>query len=661
MRKRTLLYLLFFFIIHDSTAANKWALLVGVSHYPKANGWNELAADNDVAIVRETLRQQGFVDERTIVLENEKATKAGIMAAFELISSKIHKGDIVVFLFSGHGQRIADKPPLDEADGYDEAIVPYDAPAMYEKGKNEGALHILDDELWRIFSSWRCQLGVSGQLLTLFDACYAGTATRAVVSKLDRAPLSILAEKSYIEQMLLKLVDTQYQESSASPTCDKANWAAMISFFATMPDEKSRQIQDEKGNMYGPLCYAFARSLPQSKTGESFRILLSRIATTMAQVVPSQHPTAEGDLDAPIFNFGIAAQKRYFDVTQVNAADAVTVNIGALNGVGQGSLLVFYSAETIDSVGVRPLAIGKVVEVMPLTTTVRLEKTSINASILRGAKVFVRDLLRQGIRAKVQFLTTDAGLKKALSEKIELVETPEMDLILDIKQDNDKNWAWLLKTPDGLTFDASDAPSVADLMEQVTCRIYAFEQGRFLRTWTEEEEALNVDIELLPCSVKDTSFDKILDNNPKTKPQHFKVGENFVFRITNRSKMPLYVQIIDIEPTNSLNAVLPSELAAANDPIGVGKTVLLTNYINPVSDPTGNEVFKIIASTYPIDIFSAIPFKTPYTPCLLRGAVGEKEPFSSIQNILKPKLQTARSANQLNLITVKTLHFIIEK
>ena len=662
--RNVLLFLLLSITLNNiSLAANKWALLVGVSHYPKANGWNDLAADNDVDIVKEALNKQGFSNERIKVLKDEKATKAGIIAAFNGISLKIQKGDIVVFLFSGHGQRIADQPPLDEADGYDEAIVPYDAPALYEKGKNEGAMHILDDELWRYFSNWRCQLGVSGQLITLFDACYAGTATRAMASRLDRRPLSILADKTYIEQMRSKPVDTHYQENSDPPTCDNANWATMISFFATMPDEMSRQIQDEKGTMYGPLCYAFAKNLPKSKSGESFRILLNRIAATMASLVPFQHPTAEGDLDAPIFNFGILAQKRYFDVSKINASDAVTVNIGALGGVGVGTTVAFDPAETMETTHVKTLLSGKTIDVLPQSSVVKLEKTLSDVEILRGAKVFIKNLIRQGRVAKVQFSTTDMTLKKAFVGKLLWADLPDADLILDIKTNADKKWAWSLKVPEGLIFDAAAAVSLTDLTEQVTCRIYAFEQGRFLREWTEEEEALDVDVALLPCATKDSRFEKLLDNRPETTPQHFKINDTFVFRITNRSKLPVYVQIIDIEPSNSLNAVLPAKPNSTNDPIGAGKSQLLTDFINPIADPTGNEVLKIIVSTYHMmDMFSAIPFKTPQTPCVLRGAIKDvKEPFTALQNWLKPQQQAMRSATLPNLIAVKTVHFVIEK
>ena len=63
--RNVLLFLLLSITLNNiSLAANKWALLVGVSHYPKANGWNDLAADNDVDIVKEALNKQAILVQR---------------------------------------------------------------------------------------------------------------------------------------------------------------------------------------------------------------------------------------------------------------------------------------------------------------------------------------------------------------------------------------------------------------------------------------------------------------------------------------------------------------------------------------------------------------------------------------------------------------------
>jgi len=44
----------------DHQSANKKALIVAIADYPDELGWRDLNADNDVVILTETLKAQGF-------------------------------------------------------------------------------------------------------------------------------------------------------------------------------------------------------------------------------------------------------------------------------------------------------------------------------------------------------------------------------------------------------------------------------------------------------------------------------------------------------------------------------------------------------------------------------------------------------------------------
>ena len=56
--------------------------------------------------------------------------------------SQCKVGDIVYLHFSTHGQPFEDLSG-DEDDGWDESIVPVDAPIEYSKGKYEGENHLI--------------------------------------------------------------------------------------------------------------------------------------------------------------------------------------------------------------------------------------------------------------------------------------------------------------------------------------------------------------------------------------------------------------------------------------------------------------------------------------------------------------------------------------
>lgn len=160
-------------------AAEKRALLIGISDYPNVKGyseleWSDIHGANDVSTLSKTLRKQGF---RTTALTDSKATATNIRKVFRQLEASASAGDLIYIHFSGHGQAIEDLNG-DEDDGWDEAIIPYDARIKYVKGIYEGENHILDDELDGYFTSIREKIGKTGFLYVVLDACHMGGASR---------------------------------------------------------------------------------------------------------------------------------------------------------------------------------------------------------------------------------------------------------------------------------------------------------------------------------------------------------------------------------------------------------------------------------------------------------------------------------------------------
>lgn len=161
-----------------ASMAKKRALLIGISHYPqttKSNPctWTNIHGSNDVRLLRGTLQKQGF---RITTLTNAQATASHIRRALKRLCQQAAKGDMVVIHFSGHGQPFEDLSG-DEADGWDEAIVPYDAKKCYSRTYT-GQCHIIDDELERYINSLRTTVGPRGFVYVVLDACHMGGASR---------------------------------------------------------------------------------------------------------------------------------------------------------------------------------------------------------------------------------------------------------------------------------------------------------------------------------------------------------------------------------------------------------------------------------------------------------------------------------------------------
>lgn len=142
-----------------ASIAKKRALLIGISHYPQTTRnnpctWTNIHGSNDVRLLRGTLQKQGF---RITTLTNAQATASHIRRALKRLCQQAAKGDMVVIHFSGHGQPFEDLSG-DEADGWDEAIVPYDAKKCYSRTYT-GRCHIIDDELERYINNLRTTVG----------------------------------------------------------------------------------------------------------------------------------------------------------------------------------------------------------------------------------------------------------------------------------------------------------------------------------------------------------------------------------------------------------------------------------------------------------------------------------------------------------------------
>lgn len=160
-------------------SGNKRALLIGISDYPTQKGasdisWSPIHGANDVTLIANTLKKQGF---KIVALTNKQASAKQIRHALKNLESTCSPGDLVYIQFSGHGQAYEDYSG-DESDGWDEAIVPYDALMQYRQGVYDGGNHIIDDELDSYLSSIRRKVGKTGFVYVVLDACHMGGASR---------------------------------------------------------------------------------------------------------------------------------------------------------------------------------------------------------------------------------------------------------------------------------------------------------------------------------------------------------------------------------------------------------------------------------------------------------------------------------------------------
>lgn len=158
--------------------AERRALVVGIGNYPAAGGWTKIHGDKDIPLVEEMLLVNGFKKQNIVTFKNEQATCRAIKQQLEKLITTATKGDVIYIHFSGHGQQITDLNG-DEADGKDEAFIPYDAQFSFKKGKYEGENHLVDDQLNSYLHRLRQRVGKEGKIVVVADACHSGDITRA--------------------------------------------------------------------------------------------------------------------------------------------------------------------------------------------------------------------------------------------------------------------------------------------------------------------------------------------------------------------------------------------------------------------------------------------------------------------------------------------------
>ena len=139
-------------------AKNKKALLVGINYTGSSS--ELFGCINDVDSVKERISNENFTTIKSLTdFTIKKPTRQNILDEFKSLLVNSESGDLLFFLYSGHGSYTLDKNG-DEKDRYDELLISSDF-----KG-------ITDDELKAIILQY---LKTDVTLFAMFDSCFSGT------------------------------------------------------------------------------------------------------------------------------------------------------------------------------------------------------------------------------------------------------------------------------------------------------------------------------------------------------------------------------------------------------------------------------------------------------------------------------------------------------
>ncbi|SOV24584.1 metacaspase 1 [Plasmodium sp. DRC-Itaito] len=156
-------------ILYFSSSNQKKALLIGINYYGTKYELN--GCTNDTLRMKDLLvRKYQFYDSSNNIVRlidneanpNYRPTRSNILSALMWLTRDNKSGDILFFLFSGHGSQQKDHMHIEE-DGYNETILPSDF-------ETEGV--IIDDELHKYLIQ---PLNEGVKLIAVVDSCNSGS------------------------------------------------------------------------------------------------------------------------------------------------------------------------------------------------------------------------------------------------------------------------------------------------------------------------------------------------------------------------------------------------------------------------------------------------------------------------------------------------------
>ena len=640
----TLLSVMLFGLVNAQV--NKHAVIFAIGEYPKAGGWPQISSANDIPVIKAALMNQQFSETNIRVVKDAAATKAGIKNVLEELIRGVKEDDVVVLHFSSHGEQVADNN-VDETDGYDETIVPYDAllPTLSRNYDKDQANYFRDDEFGILINQLRTKLGPKGDVVVFMDACHSGSGTRGIAHV--RGGQAPFAPAGYDVGKFQKTDTAGVFKEKEFGVGKTDKMATYIVFSAARAEELNYETVDESGTPLGSLTYAVSKAMSNLDGVTSYRSLFAKVLSIMNAKVPKQNPVLEGNgADRALFGGAFIAQKPYVEISKI-AANIITVKAGLLAGLDAGAKVEVYRSGTNDPTKPEAksalLATGTVSKSGNFTAEITVDK-ALNVKQTADAWVFVTSPVfkinpipveivtgkTRNVSGPVNFTDADAlRIKTSLSDfpLATFTGTPELLLVKGTTVDELKIAA------NGFVFRTVSSGNVTELKEV----IQSFAQYKLLQHEVKSPD-INFEVILVPVvnGIPDTN---LIQNKMLKGITQFKEGDSVALWVKNNGTRSVYFNILDLQPDGIINAILPNEkqeiyprdLKVA----GGTSTVFYKNYILTIYPPFGLELFKVFVS------FSEINMEKIATT---RGAIGRGN-LNSFEMLVRDSFSTARGAD----------------
>ena len=594
-------------IISNENKAGRLALIVAISKY-KNPLWGDISSVNDVPLIQSVLLKQNFQDKDIIVLKDESATKSGIVDNFRSIISNAKKGDIVFFHFSCHGQQVMDNLSKyqDELDGFDEAIVPYEAPPYYKKEEYTGQNHLLDDELGQLLYQIRQKVGETGDVIVTLDACHSGTATRGFGK--SRGTNIKIAPDDYQPPVEID-EGTGVCENAGKFDGNYSGLAPIVVISASGQDEANYEYVDKNLETYGSLSYALSAVFSDLQKNMTYIAAFEKIKIKMNQIVPKQTPQIEGNINREVFGGRTVNTKPYIIIKEYISENKLALEHGNLHGIFDGSIIEFYSIGTYNLTEKDFFTKGVVSNSKLLDCELILEKP-ISKKQSENIWGFLKLQNYGDLKAKVKINSSNKKFENELKQILDrcaIIVHVNMypDLVVEISKSNKEFIATIITKDEKELYRKNTNPKqYKSFVNEIHEILKKYAYSNLMRRIEMTDTTMNVKFDFIPGKI--TKGNQII----------FHDTDKFRIEITNHGNRDAYYTIIDILPNNEVQVLIPPQGTNAREfKIKAGKSDTLA-YIFGFDPIYGTEMFKLIATQKPLNLDMIIRSKGKHT----RGA-----------------------------------------
>ena len=323
--------------VHAETRT--FAVLVAIGSYKYSTTHDPSASFGDLKAPAADLKAfQGMVDRRltpsrTWTLVDQQATRDAILGALAQAIAATSPGDQVLFYYSGHGGQYGDVL-TDEADTYDETLVPYDG-----RGP-DGVSDIVDDELALLRKE---TVARGAGFVAIIDACHSGTPLRgALASHVKSVPGVAMRPPAALG----------LQAQVPSMTAPGGYW---VSVGAASDDQAALEVEIQPGLWRSRFTDAMIEAAERLPRGATYREVVSDARLRLRDRGAKQWISSEGELGGSFLG-AVGPRQRLFEAMRAPNGQLILTG-GKLLGVRLGAQFAVFGAEGAASQGGAPLAL----------------------------------------------------------------------------------------------------------------------------------------------------------------------------------------------------------------------------------------------------------------------------------------------------------------